>query len=410
MSRAHCVLLIIDGLGDCPVPALGGKTPLEAAQTPVMDRFAGLGARGLVDPLRPGEIPNTDSGAGMLLGLAPDQAERLRRGPVEASGAGRLLAPGEIAIRANFATLKSVGAGLVVRDRRAGRITRGTTELAAVLDHMDLGDGITAEFVRTDQHRGVIVLSGPGLDAHVDDTDPGDREPELPLLRCRPLQPSAAFTASKIDAFVAQAHRRLQDHPVNIQRERDGKLPANGVITRGAGAAFTLDNVVTARGIRVAVVAGCNTILGLSRIFGLDTIHEPRFTADIDTDLDGKIASAVRALENHEMVYVHVKAPDLCAHDRHPEQKRDFLQRLDLAMAPLADCGAVVALAADHTTDSNTGVHTGDPVPAFLCPPGIAARSGAAGVQFGESACRTGNLPRQSSHEFLLHTLGLMGF
>jgi 2,3-bisphosphoglycerate-independent phosphoglycerate mutase len=70
----------------------------------------------------------------------------------------------------------------------------------------------------------------------------------------------------------------------------------------------------------------------------------------------------------------------------------------------------MVALAADHTTDSNTGAHTGDPVPAFLCPPGVAPGARTAGVHFGESACRTGNLPRQSSHEFLLHTLGLMGF
>ncbi|MGD2128774.1 MAG: hypothetical protein PVJ33_00090 [Lysobacterales bacterium] len=410
MTPVHCVLFIVDGLGDCPVPALGGKTPLEAAATPVMDHFAGLGTCGLVDPLRPGEIPNTDTGAGMLLGLAPEQAGRLRRGPVEASGAGRLLDPGEIAIRANFATLESSEIGLLVHDRRAGRITSGTAELAAALDHMDLGDGITAEFVCTDQHRGVIVLSGPGLDAHIGDTDPGDREPGLPLLRCESLKPAADFTAAKVDAFIAEAHRRLLEHPVNLQRRRDGKLPANGVITRGAGAAFTLDNVVTARGIRAAVVAGCNTILGLSRIFGLDTVHEPRFTADLDTDLDGKIASALRALDDHEMVYVHVKAPDLCAHDRHPLQKRDFLERLDRAMAPLAGCGAMVALAADHTTDSNTGAHTGDPVPAFLCPPGVAPGARTAGVHFGESACRTGNLPRQSSHEFLLHTLGLMGF
>lgn len=410
MTRAHCVLFIIDGLGDLPVPALGGRTPLEAAETPVMDRFAGWGACGLVDPLGSGEIPNTDSGAGMLLGLVPEQAERLRRGPVEASGAGRLLAPGEIAIRANFATLGSGEKGLLVRDRRAGRITSGTAELAAVLEHMDLGDGITAEFVRTDQHRGVIVLSGPGLDPHVGDTDPGDRAPGLPLLRCRPTEAAAELTAAKIDAFIAQAHRRLENHPVNIQRKRDGKWPANGVITRGAGAAFALDNLVKARGIRVAVVAGCNTILGLSRIFGLDTVHEPRFTADINTDLDGKIASAVRALDDHEMVYVHVKAPDLCAHDRHPLQKRDFLERLDRAMKPLLDCGAIVALAADHTTDSNTGAHTGDPVPAFVYAPGKAVGGRAADVRFGESNCRTGTLPRQSSHEFLLHILGLMGF
>jgi len=96
-------LLIIDGLGDLPIPELGGKTPLEAADTPVLDRLAGEGLYGLVDPIIPGEIPNTHSGAGMLLGLLPEQADRLKRGPVEASGAGRVLKAGEVACRAAFA-------------------------------------------------------------------------------------------------------------------------------------------------------------------------------------------------------------------------------------------------------------------------------------------------------------------
>ena len=132
VSHHKCALLIIDGLGDLPVPELDGKTPLEAAYTPVLDRLASGGLYGLVDPIIPGEIPNTHSGAGMLLGLLPEQAGRLKRGPVEASGAGRVLKAGEIAIRANFATLETRDEALWVTDRRAGRITAGTDELAAV--------------------------------------------------------------------------------------------------------------------------------------------------------------------------------------------------------------------------------------------------------------------------------------
>jgi len=404
------VLFIIDGLGDRPVSALGGLTPLEAAETPFMDSLASLGSYGLVDPLEPGEVPNTDSGAGMLLGLLPEQADRLRRGPVEAAGAGRPLGPGEIAVRANFATLCEGRPGLIVQDRRAGRITKGVTELATSLGHMELGDGVTAEFLPTDQHRGVVVLSGPGLDAEVSDTDPGDSEPALRLLRCKALGPNAALAAAKVNAFIDQAHERLQNHPVNVQRRRDGLEPANGVITRGAGAGFRLDNLVARHGAASAVVAGCNTILGLSRIFGHDTLHEPGFTADLDTDLDGKIHCAIGALQDHDMVFVHVKAPDLCAHDRHPRQKRDFLEKLDRAMRPLEGQGAAIALAADHTTDSNTGTHTGDPVPALLCPPMARSSNAAGAVRFGEAACRDGNLARQSSHEFLLRTLRLIGF
>ena len=167
MSLAYrkCALIIIDGLGDQPIPELDHSTPLEAADTPVMNRMAGEGWYGLADPIQAGEIPNTHSGMGMLMGLAPEQVNRLRRGPIEASGTGRVLAVGEVAIRANFATLEDQGSGLLVTDRRAGRITSGADELAADLKDVDLGDGVSACLYSTDQHRGVLVLSGPGLSA-----------------------------------------------------------------------------------------------------------------------------------------------------------------------------------------------------------------------------------------------------
>jgi 2,3-bisphosphoglycerate-independent phosphoglycerate mutase len=327
MKRPHrkAVVLIIDGLGDLPVAALGGQTPLEAARTPNLDRLAKAGEFGLVDPILPGEVPNTDSGVGLLLGLDPLHAARLKRGPVEAAGAGRPLRDGEIAVRANFATLQETPDGLVVTDRRAGRITSGTEELAAAVNGLRLDAGLGAEFRSTDQHRGVLILSGAGLDAAVSDTDPGDGDGPRYLLRCAALRPAAARTAAGINAFVQQAHRALLRHPVNRQRDAAGQPPANGIITRGAGAWFRPDNVLLEMGLRAAVVTGCNTVLGLARLFDFDTLTEPGFTASLDTDLGGKVAAALRALATHDIVYVHVKGPDLCAHDRLPLAKRDFL-------------------------------------------------------------------------------------
>jgi 2,3-bisphosphoglycerate-independent phosphoglycerate mutase len=406
-------LLIIDGLGDLPVPELDGKTPLEAAHTPVLDRLASEGRYGLVDPIIPGEIPNTHSGAGMLLGLLPEQADRLKRGPVEASGAGRVLMAGEIAVRANFATLASRDGALFVTDRRAGRISAGTDELAALLSDVDLGDGVHANLVATDQHRGVLVLSGPGLDASISNTDPGDGAMPAALKPCRPLSPEAELTAEKINRFIEEAHRRLVDHPINIARLGDGKPPANGLITRGAGARFNLDNILQAHGISAAVVSGCNTVRGLGRIFGFDTVSDPRFTAALDTDLKAKVAAVRTALRDHDMVYLHVKAPDICSHDRNPLAKREFLQRLDEALAPLLETEAIIAIAADHTTDSNSGFHTADPVPTLISQPGSGHASSPvkfAPVKFGETACRQGNMPRQLSNEFLLKLIHLMGY
>jgi len=407
--RQKAVILIVDGLGDLPVDALGGRTPLEAAHTPVLDSLAAGGCYGLVDPILPGEIPNTDSGVGLLLGLSPDQAGTLHRGPVEASGAGRRLQSGEIAVRANFATVEERPAGLWVTDRRAGRITTQVNELAEAIDGIDLGDGIRADFRPTDQHRGVLVLTGPGLDAAVSDTDPGDAGNPGPVLESQPLRPSAQLTADKINRFLREAHRRLEDHPVNQARQAAGRPPASGIITRGAGCWFRPANRLEEKGLRAAVVAGCNTVLGLARLFDFDTVADTAFTAALDTDLDGKVAAALAALQDHDIAYVHVKASDLCAHDRKPLAKRDFLERLDRSLAPLATAGVVVALSSDHTTDSNTGAHTADPVPSLIFDPPGRHPASRSGLNFGEAACRQGSMPRLRSFEFLDRVLAKMG-
>lgn len=409
MAHHKCVFLILDGLGDLPAPELSGRTPLEDAETPVLDSLAAAGRFGLVDPIGPGIVPNTHSGCGALMGVLPEQLGRLHRGPVEASGAGYTLRPGDIAARANFATLEDQEGGLAIKDRRAGRIVSGTQELAAALQNLDLGDGITAHLQSTDQHRCVLILSGPGLDPAVSDTDPGDRGVTAWVKNCSPYTAEATLTAQKINRFVELAHEILDVHPVNLSRVQAGKLSANGVITRGAGAGLSLDNVVLDRGLNAAMVTGCNTVIGLARTVGYEVRTDHRFTAAADTDLPGKMDAALSALDDHDLVYIHIKAPDLFAHDHQPRQKRDFLQDVDRALATLQKAGVIIALAADHSTDCNSGSHTADPVPALLYSP-FEQYAHPQPVNFGESACAAGNMPRQTSHELLLRVLTAMGF
>ena len=407
MGHQKCVFLILDGLGDLPAPVLSGRTPLEDAETPIMNGLAAAGRLGLVDPIGPGIVPNTHSGCGALMGVVPEQLGRLHRGPVEASGAGYTLHPGDVAARANFATLEDQEGGLAIRDRRAGRIDSDTQELAAALQNLDLGDGIIAHLQSTDQHRCVLVLSGPGLDPAISDTDPGDRGMTAWVKTCTPYTAEATLTARKINRFVELAHEILDAHPVNIARIEAGLMPANGVITRGAGGGFSLDNVVLERGVGAAMVTGCNTVVGLARTVGYEVRTDPRFTAAADTDLQGKMDAALSALDDYDLVYVHIKAPDLFAHDHQPEQKRDFLQDVDKVLATLKNAGVMIALAADHSTDCNSGSHTADPVPALLYVPSD-PRSHPQPVNFGETACAAGNMPRQTSHELLLRVLARM--
>jgi 2,3-bisphosphoglycerate-independent phosphoglycerate mutase len=404
VRRRRCIFIIVDGLGDLPVPALGNLTPLEAARTPTLDRLASAGVYGQVDPVGEGITPSTDSGTGMLLGMLPGDADRLKRGPVEAAGARLPLGAGDVALRANFASILATAGGYLVTDRRAGRIRRRAAELGALIQRLDLGDGVVATFQPTEQHRGVLILSGAGLDPAISGTDPGEVALPAVLPTCHALMPAAQKTAAKINRFTLLAHELLATHPVNVARAAAGKPVANGVITRGAGSPVALENVITRKGIRAAVVTGCTTVQGLARLFDFDVITDSRFTADVDTDLDGKIQAALESLDRHDLCFVHIKAPDICAHDRQPEAKRRFIEGLDAAMAPLLKHDIVTALAADHSTDSNTGMHTADPVPALVYVPGARPVPGAneqGAIKFGERACRRGTLPRQTSAAFL---------
>jgi 2,3-bisphosphoglycerate-independent phosphoglycerate mutase len=402
------LILILDGLGDLPATVLSGRTPLEAAQTPVMNRLAASGLYGLVDPERPGKVANTHSGCGALMGVPPTVADSLKRGPIEASGVGRRLKHGEIAVRANFATLEKQSDRYRIVDRRAGRISAGTRDLVAGLKCEDLGDGVFAELYSTDQLRCVLVLSGPGLDARISDTDPGDRGMPGFVQICRGETVEAELTAQKINRFIEVAHQGLSGHPVNRARIESGLLPANGIITRGAGGALVLENVVHDQGIRSALVAGCNTVIGLARALDIDVISNRSFTADADTDLEGKVRAALQAFAQHDLVYLHIKATDIFAHDRRPRDKSEFIERIDAALALLEQTGVIIALSADHSTDSNSGAHTADPVPAFLFDPDSASVAEPVELNFGEVACASGTMPRQTGHAFLLRLLELM--
>jgi 2,3-bisphosphoglycerate-independent phosphoglycerate mutase len=141
-------------------------------------------------------------------------------------------------------------------------------------------------------------------------------------------------------------------------------------------------------------------------MFGYEVISNPSFTGGVDTDIAGKIQAALDALQRHDLVFVHFKAPDVCAHDRRPAAKRDFLERMDRAMAPLMNRKIITALAADHSTDSNTGIHTEHPVPALFYSPDHGA--GLVGMNFSERSCLSGSMNRQSGSDFLQKVLAAM--
>ena len=408
MKTYKGLMIIIDGLGDRGIPGFGGMTPLEAADTPNMDQLASAGQCGLIDPLSPGMPVGTHTGTSMLFGLPRRAALKLPRGPVEAAGLGFSPTEDAVYIRCNFATLKQNADQLEIIDRRAGRHNQGLNQLAADLGEMDLGGDIRASLHPATQHRVVLKLSGPGLSSLISNTDPGNHYRRQGVKHCVPLQPDdpgAERTAAAINRFTHRAHEFLAQHPVNQQRMADQLLPANGVICRSPGELPQLQTLVQHLGLSAAVVSGEQTVIGLGRLFNYEVFQDPTFTALPDTDLNKKVQIAQAALKDHELVFLHIKGPDICAHDLDPAGKRTLLGRIDDAIAPLLDESLVIGITGDHSTDSNTGRHSGDPVPGLIYGPQCRIDNCR---EFGERSCSGGGLGRILSSDFLVSLLDQM--
>ncbi len=409
--RYKGLIIILDGLGDRSNSVFAGKTPLEAAHTPNLDRLLTEGTSGLVDPLIPGVPVGTHTGTGVLFGLAPREVYHLSRGPVEAVGIGMPSQPGDVFIRCNLATLDATPDGLMVVDRRAGRISERTDELTEALHNIPLDHGISSMLRPATQHRAVLRLSGSGLSAAVSDTDPGNvTEQGTRVLESQPLEPDDAAsmrTADLLNKFIMEAYRRLKDHPVNRQRVAEGKLPATGILTRGAGMSLHVESIINHLAMRGAVITGERTVAGLGRLLNFTVFTDQRFTASPDTDLDAKVAATLDALATHDLVYLHIKGTDICSHDRNPHAKKAFLERLDSAISPLLKENFVIGVTADHSTDCNSGSHCGEPVPSILYAPRGRRDSNR---KFGETECALGGLGRISANSFLLSVLDNMGY
>jgi 2,3-bisphosphoglycerate-independent phosphoglycerate mutase len=407
MGKHKGMMLVLDGIGDRPCESLGGLTPLEAANTPNLDSLADRGSSGFVSALQPWVPVGTQTGLGMLMGLAREDVRRLTRGPVEAAGAGMDLASGDIAIRCNLATLKKTADGFDIIDRRAGRVSEEVAELLDPLNDSELADGVRLFVAQSTHHRAVAILRGTDLSPDITDTDPGAGRVESGVLECQPRQLSeaAARTARLVNQLIAFSYDELEGHPLNRRRAASGLPAANGLITRGAGGVFESRNLVSHLGLKAAIVTGEGTAVGLARIFGFDAIIDDRFTAGISTDLGAKIAAAIGALETHDFVFVHIKGTDVASHDKNPVAKKQLIERIDESIAPLLDMDLVIGVTGDHSTDSNSGRHTGDPVPALLTGPNMRRDPGSS---FSESACRTGGLGHLPATSFLCGCLDMM--
>lgn len=384
------IIFVIDGMGDRPMKELGDKTPLESANTPSMDKMVTEGITGIMDTIRPGVRPGSDTAHLTLLGYDPYEVYT-GRGPFEAAGVDLDVEPGDIAFRCNFATADD---DLTITDRRAGRINSRTDEIADTINQMKIDDNVEVIFKESDAHRGVLVLRGEGLSDKITDADP-KHEGNKPKT-VKPLDDSdeAKYTADVVNQFVTKSYEMLKDHPVNIERIENGEHPANIVLPRGVGAVPQITPFEEKYGLKGACVAETGLIQGIAKLAGMDIIHVPGATGGIDTDIDSvhkHIIDTVKS-DKYDFILINVDGADEAGHDGDTIGKRDFIEKVDPIMKDLDEMDDIVLfVTADHSTPVSIMDHSGDPVPVFLKASGLRVDDV---TEYGERAAAKGGLCR----------------
>ncbi len=372
-TPSKIVLLVIDGIGGLPHPETG-KTELETATTPNLDRLAADGVCGLADPVAPGITPGSAPGHAALFGYDPLTIE-IGRGVLEAVGIDFELQPGDVAARGNFCTVD--GAGLVT-DRRAGRIsTDQSSELCRRLDGFKTG-GVTVLVLPVREHRFIAVFRGDGLAPEVTGTDPQEIGvsplPVEVLSAGAALPASADKTASAANAFIEHARNTLA-----------GDKPANMVLLRGFSTRPVFDQIPEVYKLAAAAVTVYPMYRGLARLAGMDALEAGTTIAD-------EIETLRRHWDGYDFFFVHVKGADSAGEDGDFERKVDVIEEVDRAIPALLElCPDVLVVTGDHSTPAKLRGHSWHPVPLLLSartcrPDGVTA--------FAETDCISGGLGR----------------
>lgn len=373
------ILLIGDGMGDVPVPALNNQTPLEAAATPAMDRLARASEMLLVRTVPEGYPPGSDVANLSLMGYEPERYYT-GRAPLEAASLGVELAPEDIAFRCNLVHVEQPGDGrLIMVDYSSGHITTEESRQLIAALHAECGNDLLAlhpgvSYRHLLMYRGVVPAGFATVPPH----DHSDQDVAGYYQAYRQVE---AF-----GSLLARAREILADHPVNRERARQGKRTANCIWLWGEGKRPAMETLEQRFGIRGGLISAVDLLKGIGVLGGLEVIDVPGATGYLDTNYEGKAQAALKVLEKDDFVLVHVEAPDETGHQGLAREKvqavADFDSRI---VAPIVEemerrgepFRLVVTM--DHYTPIHRRTHEDWPVPMFIYDSrGVAAPSGRA--------------------------------
>ncbi|MBM4285963.1 MAG: cofactor-independent phosphoglycerate mutase [Deltaproteobacteria bacterium] len=356
------VILVGDGMGDYPVPALGGKTPLEAAATPHLDRLARQGELGCAQTIPPGLEPGSDIANLAIMGYDPARYHT-GRAPLEAAALGVELTPGEVAFRCNLVTLRRDDGGLLMEDYAAGHITsEEARQLITALDANLGADG--RRFHPGVSYRHLLVWRQGRADWR---TYPPHDHSGQEVGRFM-----TDADAAPLWELVKASWPVLAEHPVNRARRAAGKNPATSIWLWGQGTSPRLPTLQERFGLTGAVICAVDLVRGLGLLAGLTPIRVPGATGFLDTNYEGKVEAALKALADLDLVFLHVEAPDEAGHKGDVDLKLKALTDFDArvvgpllrGLAALGDHRVLVLC--DHLTPVALKTHTSEPVPFIL--------------------------------------------
>ncbi len=389
------LLVICDGIGDRPIKEFRGKTPLEEAKTPNLDKLAERGINGLMNsiifPVRPG----SDVSHLSIFGYNINEYYS-GRGPFEALGIGLDLKKGDVALRANLGTVENG----TIKDRRAGRIESKLFEKE--LQGIKI-EGIEFIVKAGTGHRVAIVMRGKKLSPNISDSDPHETEKNVLKVKALDESEEAEFTARILNQFLEKTHKILEKHSENKKR----KLKANYLLTRGAGEFLEIPSMQEKYGLKSVCVAGAGLYKGISKAIGMKIVDVKEATGKLDTNIDAKFDSAIKALKENDFVFVHIKGTDLCGENGDAKAKKEFIEKIDKAAEVLTGLkNTLIVVTADHSTPCELKAHSGDPVPIVFCGPGVRTDSV---KEFGERSCAKGGLHRIIGMQIMPEIMNLSG-
>lgn len=402
---SKCLLIILDGLGDRAYARFGNRTPLQAADTPHLDRLAALGCNGLYHAGKLGAPLPSELAHFAMFGYSHDEFPG--RGALEALGADIPLAPEDVAVLAHFVNLKNDSGRLRLGyDRMCG--DDGEIEAYVQTVREFESEGVTVRFHPTKRMFGVITLHGDVAPCFTDSNPMVDGRllSDVVPFDTHRDDPRCIRAAKALREYLIWAYRRLEETEVNRIRSKQSLPPINGIVTQRAGQLKPVQSFRERNGMKGMSIASGVMYRGMALHLGMD-FERVIDTGDHAFDISTRIRKALAAADEHGFVHVHTKAPDQAAHTKNPETKRKVIETLDIGIGMvieelLADPDLLVVVTADHSTPSGGGmIHSGEPVPMTFMGRGVRKDNV---HYFDEIAAATGALGHPRGDE-LMHLI-----